>query len=206
MCTLLLQWLVHFQTTLVGTSNSCLQSNVTTFSHTGGKSSYQSKYYLIQRVVIIISLLVLFLCMFMYLNHYDSYRSSVQVVQIPVLVEILCRSFSSVCCCYVTLCVPQWPRVSLQEQWVWGRSESEARERAAAEFGVDPSAVILTRGDYNHCPQSQVFRCFMFVTEPCDLFFFVSDPDVLDTWFSSALFPFAMLGWPEKVHHSSVFV
>lgn len=26
----------------------------------------------------------------------------------------------------------------------------------------------------------------------------VRDPDVLDTWFSSALFPFAALGWPEK--------
>uniref|UniRef100_A0AAQ5Y473 Valine--tRNA ligase, mitochondrial n=1 Tax=Amphiprion ocellaris TaxID=80972 RepID=A0AAQ5Y473_AMPOC len=25
------------------------------------------------------------------------------------------------------------------------------------------------------------------------------DPDVLDTWFSSGLFPFAMLGWPEQV-------
>lgn len=29
----------------------------------------------------------------------------------------------------------------------------------------------------------------------------VSDPDVLDTWFSSGLFPFAMLGWPERVLH-----
>jgi valyl-tRNA synthetase len=25
------------------------------------------------------------------------------------------------------------------------------------------------------------------------------DDDVLDTWFSSALFPFSALGWPEKV-------
>lgn len=24
------------------------------------------------------------------------------------------------------------------------------------------------------------------------------DPDVLDTWFSSGLWPFAILGWPEK--------
>ncbi|XP_026989648.2 valine--tRNA ligase, mitochondrial [Tachysurus fulvidraco] len=56
-----------------------------------------------------------------------------------------------------------------EEQWVWGRTEAEARERAAAELGVDPKAVDLIR-----------------------------DPDVLDTWFSSALFPFAMLGWPEQ--------
>ena len=26
----------------------------------------------------------------------------------------------------------------------------------------------------------------------------VRDPDVLDTWFSSALWPFATLGWPER--------
>ncbi|KAG5843164.1 hypothetical protein ANANG_G00185590 [Anguilla anguilla] len=55
------------------------------------------------------------------------------------------------------------------ERWVWGRDEAEARQRAAVRFRVDPDAVILTR-----------------------------DPDVLDTWFSSALFPFAMLGWPQQ--------
>uniref|UniRef100_A0A8C5A2W1 Valine--tRNA ligase, mitochondrial n=1 Tax=Gadus morhua TaxID=8049 RepID=A0A8C5A2W1_GADMO len=53
--------------------------------------------------------------------------------------------------------------------WVWGRSEQQARERAAAQCGVDPASLTLTQ-----------------------------DPDVLDTWFSSALFPFAMLGWPQK--------
>lgn len=26
------------------------------------------------------------------------------------------------------------------------------------------------------------------------------DEDVLDTWFSSALWPFSILGWPEKVN------
>ena len=25
------------------------------------------------------------------------------------------------------------------------------------------------------------------------------DEDVLDTWFSSAIFPFSVFGWPEKV-------
>uniref|UniRef100_A0A3B4FV82 Valine--tRNA ligase, mitochondrial n=1 Tax=Pundamilia nyererei TaxID=303518 RepID=A0A3B4FV82_9CICH len=54
------------------------------------------------------------------------------------------------------------------EQWVWGRSEDEARQRAAVKYGLKPDAVTLTR------------------------------PDVLDTWFSSALFPFAMLGWPDQ--------
>lgn len=27
------------------------------------------------------------------------------------------------------------------------------------------------------------------------------DEDVLDTWFSSALFPFSIFGWPDKVKH-----
>jgi valyl-tRNA synthetase len=31
------------------------------------------------------------------------------------------------------------------------------------------------------------------------------DPDVLDTWFSSALWPFATLGWPEQVPELSAF-
>ncbi|MCK5381840.1 MAG: valine--tRNA ligase [Candidatus Latescibacteria bacterium] len=31
------------------------------------------------------------------------------------------------------------------------------------------------------------------------------DPDVLDTWFSSALWPFAVLGWPEKTPELSYF-
>ncbi|XP_063041329.1 valine--tRNA ligase, mitochondrial [Engraulis encrasicolus] len=56
-----------------------------------------------------------------------------------------------------------------EERWVWGQSEDEALERAAAKFGVTMSEITLTR-----------------------------DTDVLDTWFSSALFPFAMLGWPQQ--------
>jgi len=26
----------------------------------------------------------------------------------------------------------------------------------------------------------------------------ISDPDVLDTWFSSGIFPFSVFGWPER--------
>ncbi|XP_061597128.1 valine--tRNA ligase, mitochondrial [Cololabis saira] len=57
----------------------------------------------------------------------------------------------------------------LEDEWVWGQSEDEARQRAAVKYGVKPEEVVLTQ-----------------------------DLDVLDTWFSSALFPFAMLGWPEQ--------
>uniref|UniRef100_A0A674GH69 valine--tRNA ligase n=1 Tax=Taeniopygia guttata TaxID=59729 RepID=A0A674GH69_TAEGU len=53
--------------------------------------------------------------------------------------------------------------------WFVGRSEAEARAAAAAALGCPPQELHLQQ-----------------------------DPDVLDTWFSSALFPFAALGWPEQ--------
>ncbi|XP_054620182.1 valine--tRNA ligase, mitochondrial isoform X2 [Dunckerocampus dactyliophorus] len=56
-----------------------------------------------------------------------------------------------------------------EEEWVWGRNEEEARKRAAVKYGVKSEDISLTQ-----------------------------DPDVLDTWFSSGLFPFAMLGWPRQ--------
>lgn len=34
---------------------------------------------------------------------------------------------------------------------------------------------------------------------------FVQDPDVLDTWFSSALWPFSVFGWPEKTEELSYY-
>ena len=34
---------------------------------------------------------------------------------------------------------------------------------------------------------------------------FLQDPDVLDTWFSSALWPFSTLGWPEKTEDFDTF-
>ncbi|KAM9838315.1 valine--tRNA ligase, mitochondrial [Aulostomus maculatus] len=62
------------------------------------------------------------------------------------------------------------------DQWVWGRNEEEARQRAAIKYGVKPEAIRLTQ-----------------------------DPDVLDTWFSSGLFPFAMLGWPQQTSDLQCF-
>lgn len=49
-----------------------------------------------------------------------------------------------------------------------GRTEDEARQRAAERFGCAAEALSLAQ-----------------------------DPDVLDTWFSSALFPFSVHGWPD---------
>ncbi|XP_073081286.1 valine--tRNA ligase, mitochondrial isoform X4 [Manis javanica] len=57
-----------------------------------------------------------------------------------------------------------------EDFWVVGRTEAEAREVAADLTGRPGAELTLER-----------------------------DPDVLDTWFSSALFPFAALGWPQEV-------
>lgn len=57
-----------------------------------------------------------------------------------------------------------------------GRTEQEARTKAATRFKVPETKVELKQ-----------------------------DPDVLDTWFSSGLFPFSVLGWPEKTDDLEVF-
>jgi len=53
--------------------------------------------------------------------------------------------------------------------WISARSEAEAYDKASRFTGIDSSRLTLSR-----------------------------DSDVLDTWFSSALFPFSALGWPSK--------
>nr|XP_033772226.1 valine--tRNA ligase, mitochondrial isoform X2 [Geotrypetes seraphini] len=60
--------------------------------------------------------------------------------------------------------------------WVVGRTEEEARKKAAGARGTSEEEVRLVR-----------------------------DTDVLDTWFSSGLFPFAMLGWPQATADMRAF-
>lgn len=65
-----------------------------------------------------------------------------------------------------------------QEAWVIARSDEEARQKAAKTFGdlVDPSSILLEQ-----------------------------DEDVLDTWFSSGLFPFSVFGWPNETKDMEAF-
>jgi valyl-tRNA synthetase len=57
------------------------------------------------------------------------------------------------------------------DNWVVARSEAEAAEIAARRFGVPVGDISLRQDD-----------------------------DVLDTWFSSGLFPFSTFGWPNEEH------
>lgn len=51
-----------------------------------------------------------------------------------------------------------------------GRSKEEAEQKAISKFNVTQADISLRQ-----------------------------DEDVLDTWFSSGLFPFSVFGWPDKV-------
>lgn len=63
-----------------------------------------------------------------------------------------------------------------EDYWIVARTEAEARQKAAKKFNVAESAIVLKQ-----------------------------DEDVLDTWFSSGLAPFATLGWPDKTADFEAF-
>ena len=60
-------------------------------------------------------------------------------------------------------------------------------EQAYAYYGADAEIIIHTNPLFHFGALS-----------PLGTINIIRDPDVLDTWFSSALWPFATLGWPEK--------
>lgn len=62
------------------------------------------------------------------------------------------------------------------DRWVSGRTEAEARQKAAKKFNTTEKDIILKQ-----------------------------DEDVLDTWFSAALFPFSVFGWPDQTDDLKVF-
>ena len=56
----------------------------------------------------------------------------------------------------------------------------------------DCGAIMVARSEPTHCQE-------------CSSAHLHQDPDVLDTWFSSALWPFSTLGWPEKTADLAYF-
>lgn len=61
----------------------------------------------------------------------------------------------------------------------------------SVKIGIDVKPFLLKNSD-GVCPN-------------CGSPNIMQDPDVLDTWFSSALWPFSTLGWPEKTDELSAF-
>ncbi|WP_029097492.1 valine--tRNA ligase [Brevibacillus thermoruber] len=73
----------------------------------------------------------------------------------------------------------------ISRQLWWGH-------RIPAWYCQDCGETIVSRDDVTECP-----HCHSHKLE--------QDPDVLDTWFSSALWPFSTLGWPEETEDMKYF-
>ena len=73
----------------------------------------------------------------------------------------------------------------ISRQLWWGH-------RIPAWYCQDCGEVIVSREDPHTCPKCGSTRL-------------EQDPDTLDTWFSSALWPFSTLGWPEKTPELDYF-
>ena len=70
----------------------------------------------------------------------------------------------------------QIPNLNDGKDWVVGRDLEEATRRAEEKYGTTRDNLVLTQ-----------------------------DEDVLDTWFSSALYPFSIFGWPDKTADLETF-
>lgn len=68
------------------------------------------------------------------------------------------------------------PNSNDDNRWVVGRTQEEALANAQKRFNVPADHITLSQ-----------------------------DPDVLDTWFSSGLFPFSVFGWPDNTEDLAKF-
>ena len=73
----------------------------------------------------------------------------------------------------------------ISRQLWWGH-------RIPAWYCDDCGEIIVAKGAPDKCPK-------------CGSTHLTQDPDTLDTWFSSALWPFSTLGWPEKTPELDYF-
>ena len=73
----------------------------------------------------------------------------------------------------------------ISRQLWWGH-------RIPAYYCDDCGEIVVSKTAPTACPK-------------CGKNHFTQDPDTLDTWFSSALWPFSTLGWPEKTEDLEYF-
>ena len=73
----------------------------------------------------------------------------------------------------------------ISRQLWWGH-------RIPAYYCDECGEIVVSKGMPSVCPK-------------CGCTHFTHDPDTLDTWFSSALWPFSTLGWPEKTEELDYF-
>ena len=66
-------------------------------------------------------------------------------------------------------------------------------------------AIAFPRGTAGECREIVVAREAPATCPRCGSAHLVQDPDVLDTWFSSGLWPFSTLGWPDQTEDLAAF-
>ncbi|MDP5278532.1 valine--tRNA ligase [Sphingomonas sp. DG1-23] len=74
-----------------------------------------------------------------------------------------------------------------------GETWEDIQGQAAETYGCDPT-MIVEEGSFQEAAESNDSRDLH-----ADRIFLWRDTDVLDTWFSSALWPFATMGWPDEI-------
>jgi valyl-tRNA synthetase len=76
-----------------------------------------------------------------------------------------------------------------------GLNQSQIRQDAAKSYGIKPEAIGFASDAWEASLNMYSHRIS---GDPVQSHWLYQDNDVLDTWFSSALWPFATLGWPDK--------
>ncbi|MCW1917855.1 valine--tRNA ligase [Rhodobacter sp. KR11] len=98
--------------------------------------------------------------------------------------------------------IPVWygPKLPLPDPFVrsqvtyipfCGATEAEAIDLAKAYYGKDVRVTVSAKGGFDFYASPEKVS----IDEHVELY---RDPDVLDTWFSSGLWPIGTLGWPEQ--------
>ncbi|MEM9646498.1 MAG: class I tRNA ligase family protein, partial [Planctomycetota bacterium] len=99
--------------------------------------------------------------------------------------------------------IPIWSATGLSDQ------DSADLVKKIEAIGNESDGEVSHRVDANEQESFDVFVCIRDEGSPCEkkleALGLVRDPDVLDTWFSSALWPHSTLGWPEKTPELEYF-
>lgn len=85
--------------------------------------------------------------------------------------------------------------ITLNGKEIWGGSFNELRKLGVSKEEIEQRAkMIKIPKEIKHFANREEPK----ICPYCGSKELIQDPDVLDTWFSSALWPFSTLGWPEE--------
>lgn len=88
--------------------------------------------------------------------------------------------------------IPVWYCRHCSEKGLTFTTDKQGRQQLTKVSFEDGAEPIVSYGKPDKCPH-------------CGGHDFVQDPDVLDTWFSSALWPMSVFGWPDETEELNYF-